>query len=145
MKNPWPVALTIFIAAAFTFATYVAITMIRQRVDLVSTDYYDKDLQHEKRMAQEKRARALPKQVEVGQIPGAKQLVVTMPDSSATGTITLYRPSDSSLDRKIPIAPDAQGRHVVDYSEMASGLWRLEIEWEQNGEEMFHATQLVLP
>lgn len=145
MKNPWPVALTIIIAGAFAFATFVAVTMIRQRVDLVSADYYDKGVHHEQRMIQEQRARALPKQVEVSQIPGAKQVIVTMPDAGATGTITLYRPSDSTLDRTFDLALDEQGRHVIDYAGLAPGLWRLEVAWKQNGEDHLFATPLVLP
>ena len=145
MKNPWPLALTVICAGAFSFAVYIAVTMIRQKVDLVATDYYDKDVQHEKRMAQQERTRALDRQIEVTQIPGAQQLVISFPHEGASGTITMYRPSDSTLDQKHEIKPDADQRQILSYAGMASGLWNVQIEWQQGGQDYYYATQLVLP
>jgi hypothetical protein len=144
-KNPWPIALTVLIVSAFAFATYIAVTMIRQKVDLVATDTYDKDLQHEKRMGQQRRARALAQPVQVSQLTDPARLAVTLPDASATGTITLYRPSDSRLDRTEPITLNEERAHVIATGNLASGLWRIDLEWMQGGTDYFHSAQVVLP
>ena len=144
-KNPWPIALTLLIVSAFAGATFVAVTMIRQKVDLVATNTYDKDLQHEKRMGQQRRARALAQPVQVAQLTNPHRLAVTLPDASATGTITLYRPADSRLDRTEALALNADRAHVIATEGLASGLWRIDIEWVQGDTDYFHSTQVVLP
>lgn len=143
-KNPWPIALTVLIAGAFLYASYIAFTMIRQKVDLVRPDYYEQDLRHGEQMAAERRAQALVRPVAV-EPTADRRVAVTLPDPAVTGTITLFRPSDSKLDRALPLAPDAEGRQIVPDIPLLAGLWRVQVDWMQAGERYYHEARVVIP
>jgi hypothetical protein len=145
MKNPWPIALTILIVGAFAFATFIAVTMIRQKVELVAPDYYAQDLQHEERMAREQRARALTNPLRVNWQAEPAAVVVTYPAPGVTGTIKLYRPSDLTLDRNLTIQPDADTRQVIPADTLASGPWKVQVAWQLDGVEYYQTESLVAP
>lgn len=142
--NPWPLALTLIITGAFAFAAFIAVTMIRKKVDLVPAGHYERDLRHNERMAREQRARSLGQPVKIA-LTADRNISVQFPDASATGHIRLYRPSDSSLDVIIEIAPDATGLQLIPAATLAAGLWEAQIEWTQNGEEYALNGRIVLP
>ena len=145
MKNPWPIALTILIVGAFAFATFIAVTMIRQKVELVAPDYYAQDLQHEERMAREQRARALTNPLQVSWQIEPAAVVVTYPAPGVTGAIKLYRPYDLTLDRNLAIEPDANARQVIPADTLASGPWKVQIAWQLDGVEYYQTESLVVP
>lgn len=145
MKNPWPIALIALISTAFVSAVTVAVVMIRQPVDLVVRDYYEQDLRHSQRMAEEQRALSLDPPLRLLADPEARTLAAHFPDPAATGTLHLYRPSDSALDQVIDLALDDQGRQIFDLAELPSGLWRINVQWQQGGEAYYQTEQLVLP
>lgn len=145
MKNPWPIALTVLCVSAFAFATWIAVTMIRQKVELVTPDYYAQDLKHEERMAQQQRARELENPLRVEWQASSQSVVVKLPSPQATGTIHLYRPSDSKLDRRFDIAPDASGVQTLPADDLASGPWQVIIAWHQNDSSYYQTESLVIP
>jgi len=145
MKNPWPIVLTVFIIGAFVSATMVAVIMIRQKVDLVVPDYYEQDLRHSERMSQERRARGLERPLNIQFDTGTKILALTFPDPSVTGTIQLYRPSDSALDQTINVQPGDDGRQTISIAGLASGFWRVNIAWQFGNEVYYSSEALVLP
>ena len=71
--------------------------------------------------------------------------MVTLPDPAVSGTITLFRPSDFKLDQTVTLAPGADGRQLVPDVPLASGLWRVQVEWVQAGERYYHETRVVIP
>ncbi|HMO52556.1 MAG TPA: FixH family protein [Kiritimatiellia bacterium] len=142
--NPWPIALTILIVAAFLSAAWVAFTMIRQSVDLVRPDYYEQDLKHSERMEQERRAQGLENPLRIDYDASAQTITLHYPSVAASGSVHLYRPSDSALDRIVDIAPDAAARQVLDASALATGLWRIQVSWRQNDQDYLAADTLVV-
>ncbi len=144
MKNPWPIGISLFIGGLFAGAAFVAVTMIRQPVDLVVKDYYEQDLQHAQRMAEEERAKAMESPPVITRAAAERTVTIAF-STAATGTITLYRPSDSALDRQYEITLDSERRHMVDTTGMAAGLWRIQLAWVQNGDSYYHTESLVLP
>jgi nitrogen fixation protein FixH len=142
-KNPWPIALIVFIGGAFAFTVWVAVTMIRQKVDLVVPDYYEQDLKHTQRMEQERRAKALAVPLRVSLDGDAVRLV--FPDPAAVGSIGLYRASDSRLDRSVDIAPGAGGEQRIPVAGLAAGPWKIQVAWQQGGAEYYQTETIVVP
>ena len=143
--NPWPVAITVLCVAAFAAAATVVVVMVRQRVELVKPDYYAQDLRHQERMEQEQRARENPALIDLDAKAG--QVVITFPEAGAglTGTVTLYRPSDLTLDRTWELKLDAARRHILPVGELASGLWRVRVQWSDGAGEFYQEAVVTLP
>jgi nitrogen fixation protein FixH len=139
-RNLWPASIVGFFAVAIIFLiTFVAWAM-RQREDLVSADYYEREVRYQQQLDSLNRSQALATQVVVTFDPEQQVIVITLPgDASrdATGRVHLYRPSDARLDRELPLALNAQGVQRLDAKALDHGLWKVRVKWNANGQEYF--------
>ncbi len=134
---------------AFALATvgFVAFAMSRQ-VDLVSPEYYAQALGHDARMAATANADALGASFVVDVRPDARAVYIAWPAAIAEGvdgTATFYRPSSAALDRTVTLSPDAAGRQVISLDGLASGAWRLQLQWTSHGVAYYVERDLVTP
>ena len=53
------------------------------------------------------------------------------------GTLTLDRPSDATLDRQFPLAPQTDGTQTLNISKLTAGLWLARVKWNAGGESYF--------
>jgi len=143
--NPWPIVITIICVSAFAAAATIVYVMVQKRVELVRPDYYAQDLLHEKRMDQERNVRALKSPAVIDYDTEAAAITIDFPSTNVMGHITLYRPSDLSLDREIVIDVSEGPRQLVDTAGLTSGLWRVRIEWFQGEQGYYQEKSVTLP
>ena len=143
--NPWPVGITIFCIAAFSFAALIVVVMTKKDVDLVRPDYYAQDLLHEKRMDQERRAQALQVPATIEYVAEENAIAINFPSTNVMGRITLYRPSDLSLDKEIVIDAAEDSRQLIETTGLTSGLWRVRVEWFENEDGYYQEKAVTLP
>jgi hypothetical protein len=131
--NPWPAAVVGFLVFFFGATIGLVTIAVRQPADLVSRDYYDKEIQFQSQIDRVSRARALGPGLSVSYDAAAGALKVVIPTDaargSANGEIRLYRPSDPGLDRSFPLNADAKGVQIVQAPDLATGLWRVKVDW----------------
>src|SRR5690349_9447276 len=105
-RNFWPASIIGFFVLAIIFlVTFVAWAM-RQREDLVSTDYYEREVRYQQQLDSMNRSRILAAQVVVTFDPARQAIVISLPSDKrqgAIGLVHLYRPSDARLDRELPL------------------------------------------
>lgn len=139
-RNPWPLAITgFFIAAIIFIVAFIAFAM-RQREDLVSADYYEREVRYQSQLDSMNRSQALAARVVITYEPVARRIVITLPDAyrrGAAGRVQLYRPSDARLDREVPLALDADGIQHLDATQLQDGLWKVRVKWSVNGQDYF--------
>jgi hypothetical protein len=124
----------------FALATigFVAFAMTRS-VDLVSDDYYAQSLRLDARMQAERNTRALRPAPSVVQT-AARTALLSLPleQAAATaGTLTLYRPSDATADRVLPLGLDSKGRQHVSLEGLVHGSWILQVSWSTGGRDYY--------
>lgn len=136
----------VYIAFAAATTGFVSFAMGRP-VDLVSDDYYAQSLQQDERMDAERNTRALEPFPAV--VPsGAHALVLSLPSAhagTATGTVTLYRPSDARADRVRPLAIDAAGRQAIALDGLARGRWLVQVRWSAQGRHYYFEEPVIVP
>jgi len=139
-RNPWPIAITGFFVIAILFIiTFIAFAM-RQREDLVSADYYEREVRYQSQLDSMNRSQTLAAQAVVTFEPAQQVIVVTLPAAQtqgATGNIHLYRPSDARLDREVPLALNAEGIQRLNAKELRDGLWKVRVKWSVDGKDYF--------
>jgi hypothetical protein len=120
------------IVAAFTgFALFIG-NMVRQAmqtdVDLVSKDYYQKELAYQNHIDQVKATRQLTDQVTITHAAAAEQLSVVFPAGSQVapvkGQVRFFRPSDARLDFNLPLKLNQQGQQHIRTTALAKGRWQ---------------------
>jgi len=139
-RNPWPASIIGFFVVAFIFLAAFVVWAMRQREDLVSADYYEREVRYQEQLDLLNRSHALAAQVVVTFDPAQQIVVIALPADKhlgATGQVHLYRPSDARLDRALPLALEADGTQKLDARELADGLWKVRVKWTAAGQEYF--------
>lgn len=147
--NPWPWALSGFLALFFTAAVSFIAFAVGQDMDLVRPDYYDQEIRYQEHLDRVERTRHLGGGPGLEERFGEGQLVFRLPASqagaAATGSLKLYRPSNARLDRTVALEPDVGGRQVIPVAGLAPGLWRVQAIWRVKDQEFGADWTLVVP
>lgn len=139
-RSPWPIAIATFFALAISFLIAFIVFAVRQREDLVSPDYYEREIRYQSQLDSINRSRSMAANPVVTFEPGQQVIVITLPigqTRGATGNIQLYRPSDARLDRVVPLALDPAGRQRLDARQLRDGLWKIRVQWSAAGQAYF--------
>jgi len=131
------------IAAAFALFCLAVIGSViffmNQKVDVVTDNYYEKELKYQEQIDRVNRTRALRDTMKMENTGAALSIVFpNVPDKpSPKDFILLYRPSDNAKDVKIPVAADTLKRQAVSIERLDRGYWKLQINWTSGGSEFF--------
>ncbi len=147
-KSRWGIGIFTFYGV-FVVATVALVLFVSlQEIQLVEPDYYQKELAYQQQIERIKRTRELPSAVSFGYNRAAGHITVAYPPevdlSRLGGEITLMRPSNADLDRRVPVFPDTTGRQVIDASGLAKGLWRLKAVWTIDSSEYYSEDMVVI-
>lgn len=148
LRFNWGTGIALFYGT-FALATigFVAFAMTKD-VDLVTPEYYAQSLRHDERMTATANARALGEALSVEVQPGSRTVVVQWPADMAAdvaGAATLYRPSSAALDRVTPLRLDARGQQQLSLEGLASGHWRVQLQWTAGGLDYYAERDIVAP
>ena len=136
-----------YMAFASATAGFVALAMT-QDVALVSRDYYEEGLGHDRQMLARANAEALGDDLQIVVDHARGRVTVRWPAAMAPhvrGSATWYRPSDPSSDREQPIVVDASGRVDLPTGALRRGLWHLQLRWRTGDTPYYAERLLVLP
>jgi hypothetical protein len=147
-RNLWPAGII------GTFVLFIAGTVglvmlsARNHVELVSPDYYERELRYQEQINRRERAQALPDRTRVSYDAAQGLIIIALPTAQARvaqGRIQLYRPSDARLDRDLPLALDSNGIQHLDAKQLHAGPWNIRVQWSVDGEEFFLNRSIVVP
>ncbi len=145
--NPWPYALIAFFITLVSIIGGFVTWSLRQNLELVGPDYYEQEMRFQQRINSVNRTRPLGDQVTIAY--EANAIRITLPKEHAaqhvTGTIQLYRPSNSKLDRQLNLLPDPSGQQTLAAKDLEPGLWKVRVAWKFQGEEFFRDTTVIVP
>jgi len=131
----------IFILGCVAFASM-------QRFDLVAPDYYAQQIDYQTQIDKNARTANLTERPRIEFRAGDRSLAVSFPtafDPTQTeGTIRLFRPSNSSWDRSVPIALDAAGTQIIPGDKLVRGYWKVKVDWQSNGESFYFEQPIVI-
>jgi nitrogen fixation protein FixH len=139
-RNLWPASIIGFFVVAIVFMVSFVVWAMQQREDLVSADYYEREVRYQQQLDSLNRSQALAAKVVATFDPARQAIVIALPPDrvlGAKGRVHLYRPSDARLDREFPLALDANGRQTLDAREMPDGLWKVRVKWNTAGQDYF--------
>jgi hypothetical protein len=119
-----------------------------QDVDLVESDYYEKEMTYQNRIDAINRTNTMDTSLAVSYHPETGQLMLVFPErlanSEITGTLTLYRPSNSRWDRVFDIDIDSTGQQLITTDKLIPGLWRIKIDWSIDDQYYYTEEKLII-
>lgn len=110
-----------------------------EKVDLVASDYYKQEIAFGDRMQAMNNYQTLSSEIKMRELESA--VLIELPaeciGNVETGTVTFYRPSDSSGDRTNAMNIDMEGYQSIPTTGMQKGLYVVKIEWTMKGSVYF--------
>ncbi len=136
MKMNWGTGIAITYVV-FVIAT-VSVVLFTTTIDvnLVTDDYYEKELAFQDEIDKVSRTNKLAEQPVIN-LTG-KNVYLKFPNSINStlveGKIKFYRPSDNNLDFSLPIALNEHGEQIVNSIRLIEGMWRVYVDWNIDDE-----------
>lgn len=139
------------IAALYIGFVGLVIVMVtfsmNQKIELVSPDYYAKELKYQDKINEMNNANALSDQIK--HAVSLNQLEVQFPidfkDKKVNGEILFFKPSDATKDYKTSIQLNPDLKQVISKSLLSSGMYKMQISWTVEGKNYFNESIIVLP
>ena len=145
MKFNWGTGAFMLFGGFAIFMTCLAIFASMQSNELVTDDYYEKELEFEEVQKKQERTSQLSEQllwkIEEG------EFIVDFPNEITTeisGTITFFKPSSQKDDKSIEFKTTL-GNYKIDLAAYSSGMYKVKIDWESSGVEYYNEGEIVIP
>lgn len=114
---------------AVFIAAMVSLTM-RERIELVTTDYYEQELKYQERVNQLERTAKLGEQLH-WELKGST-LQLHFPEVFANrkihGKIYFLRPSDARMDATVVLSENT-GKTTVQLGKLPRGMYKMQVSW----------------
>ena len=147
-RNLWPLGIILTLVVFFAGTVGLIVMACSQRVDLVSPDYYERELKFQGQIDRVERTHRAPSQASVAYDEAGQCITVSLPADQAgreiSGRIELYRPSAAGLDRAVKLAPDGKGMQRLDAAGLAPGLWKVRVSWTVEQQDYFLDEKVVV-
>lgn len=134
MKLNWGTGIVI---AFVIFAALLTVAMVlgsRQRVDLVTPDYYERELQFQEQINFRENAR------QIGDLlisASAKELTIEFPSAinfvQVSGKVSFYKPDNANFDFEQELKLNEDNVMIINREKRIGGLWTVMVLAEQDG------------
>ena len=140
-KNFWPIGLTIVFVVFFLYLIgFITLSQLN-KTDLVNEDYYEEEVAYQDQIERIERSKTLSQSIKLNHNTSEQTIELEFPSDfnfgSITGNILFFRPSDAKQDQIHPIRLTTEGKQVIDIKKLSTGLWRVKIFWQAEGEEYY--------
>ena len=142
-KMNWGHKLVIFTLLFMTFISTMVYYMYKQNVELVDADYYEKGIKYQDEIDKRNAIKGLDHAIIFDSLKNELVFETAM-GGHISGTVKLYRPSDSKMDRQIPFELNDEGRFFYNVSALAKGPWKFTFEWKIGTQAMAVEREITL-
>ncbi|MCK5074773.1 MAG: FixH family protein [Calditrichia bacterium] len=148
IKFNWGYGIALFYSLFFAALVIFVIFTFYLNWDLVTENYYKDEIEYQKQIDRKKRAEMISQNIFVNLQREKNEIIIAFPEEfknkELTGTISLYRPSNAELDKKIPILLNSNGLQKLNIEKLQKGAKGIKITWTVNEAEYYHEKQIVI-
>jgi len=145
-KFSWGTGIVIGIIVFVVISLSMTVIFMTQDVSLVSDNYYEKSLEYQDEIDKQSRTKSLDEQIKIN-FDGEIITVLFPPDyleKNISGEIYFYRPSNSSIDFKLPLQVNDGGSQIIPAQRLEKGFWRLKLNWTMDGNMYFNERAITI-
>lgn len=148
MKLNWGAGIAItftLFAAGMMFLVWLC---IRQPQDLVSIDYYNRELAFQQQINKSFNTGDLSQPLIVAYDASQQKVSVVFPaeikSKSITGTLHFFKPDNATLDFEVAVQPDQTFTQQITTSKMKAGLWHIKADWKMDDAGFYQEESIVI-
>jgi len=145
MKLNWGVGAFSLFGAFVIFMLSLVYYASLQRNELVTEQYYEKELEFKEVIKKQEQTESLSEQLSWNIHDNT--INIKFPNEikdDVSGKIFFFKPSNKSDDIVIPFQTKS-GVYVVDISHFSSGMYKMRIDWQSNNKEYYNEEEIVVP
>ncbi len=128
-KLNWGHWIAIVLGVFLMLNVIVVVFTLSQDVELVTDNYYEKELKYQDEIGKMNKALSIPDSLKLSL--NNYELVIEYPQSilknKISGKVHLYRPDQKKFDFDVDIKYDESGRQMISMSGKAPGKWKISV------------------
>ncbi|WP_372917617.1 FixH family protein [Salegentibacter sp.] len=147
MRINWGTGIVIGLLLFISFILYLVFNMLTDKKfdhDLVTEEYYKKELLFQQEIDAETRGNELAENISDSRIENG--WLIEFPEDlnldGISGNLNFYRPSNAKLDFDIPLNLESHRIEIADKN-LIPGRWNIYIHWEYQGETYLYKKEIV--
>ena len=141
----WGTGIVFGIIVFVIISITMTVIFMTQDVNLVSDNYYEKSLSYQDEIDKQNRTKLLDEQVKINF--NGEVINILFPfeylNKNISGEIYFYRPSNPSLDFKLPLQL-VNGNQVIPVERIEKGFWRIKLNWMMDGNEYYSERAITI-
>jgi hypothetical protein len=145
LKWNWGTGIALAYSAFALMIIAFVVNSFSKQIDLVTPEYYAKELVFQKQIEKEKRSRELTEDVSF--MMDKDHLNLQFPEEMKTqkisGKVQFFCPVDAKKDISFQIETDPNGKQTIALDQVKTGRYKLQISWEANGLEYYKEGVIV--
>lgn len=147
-KFNWGWGIVLVCAAFVLFISSLVYRASKEKVELVTDNYYEKELKFQDQIDQRKNATLLSEDISLSHNANEGAIAISYPSSidcnSVSGRILFFKPDNEALDFEINAQCDENHLQLVNSGKMKSGWWNVKISWASAGTPYYFEQKLMV-
>ena len=132
------------------FIIALVIGCLKQNYFLVAKDYYRQEINYQQHIDKVNKTHSEQKVVDLENRATAGYVKLQFPHLSekrdvVKGKITFFRPSDARKDVVVPIDLKGTNQQAINVESLEKGLWKVKVDWIEEGEAYYNDFTLIMP
>lgn len=143
----WGTKIAVLYISFVAMIGFMVTLCMRQNVELVSDDYYERELVFQDKINEMNNANALPEKISHTMLPEGIQIQfpALFKNKKVSGEILFFRPSDKSKDHSTPIQLNGEAQQLIPKQLLSKGMYKMKITWAAEGISYFTEEIIVIP
>lgn len=146
IKLNWGYRITILYVGFAGLIIFLVWSSMNQKIDLVSNDYYARELVYQDKMESIERNNQLSDPAVIyWNTEGIRiEYPAEFKPERISGTVNIFRPSDKNLDVSVEAKADADHIQVISGEKLAKGMYRVNVDYEYENLSYYTEKQIVV-
>ena len=147
IKISWGTKIAVLYITFVGLIVMMVVMSFHQKLELVSEDYYEKELAFQHKLDETKNAEALQDSIthNITNTDINLQFQSQFKTKKITGEILFFRPSDASKDYKTAIALNADAQQKISLKNFSKGMYKMQISYKDEQTPYFTEQTIVIP
>ena len=144
MKWNWGTKIGLLYTVFVLFTLGMVYLAVNQKYDLVTEDYYAREIAYQGTIDSRQRAENLDKELTTSIEGNNLKVVFPQQNAELKGSIVCFRPSDESKDFTEEFSIN-DGIYKIPLSQFIRGKYTLKINWDEKGVTYYKEQIIVIP
>jgi nitrogen fixation protein FixH len=145
----WGWRIFILYTSFIAFMLVMVYKCTQQNIDLVTENYYAKELKFQDQYQRIQNSTATGMQLGIEFKPENRLLAIAFPSQvtgqKVTGEVFFFRPDNKKLDYSVPVELASGNLQQIDCNKMARGLWKVQVKWNAGDTGLYEEKQVFIP